>query len=789
MKNLLLLLPLAAMSLIAAGKDSCVQCHANLDGSLQEPAVKFPAKDIHAQAGLSCADCHGGDRSTDDYEASMSKAKGFAGKIARTAVPKTCARCHSDAAFMHKYKPQQRIDQLTQYQTSVHGKRLAAGDDAVATCIDCHSVHDIRSVKDALSPVHPLRLPETCARCHADKAHMAKYKIETNQFSEYFSSVHWEAVSKRGDLSAPTCASCHGNHGATPPQVSSIANVCGSCHVLFEELYNKSPHQPVFAGMGAGGCTVCHSNHGIKMPSVAMLAGPQAVCTQCHDSGTKGGIAASDMAGMLTKLAAALDRSDQILKRAHESGMEVSEAQLKQIEGRENLVKARVAVHAFNPAEMRKPVEAGMAIAAETFRSGETALQERDSRRVGLAVSLIAILITMLGLWLAIRNLEGKAARMVASLLAVLLLLAGTARSAPFQPLNSAEVCGKCHRAIHEAWKSSSHAQAMESRLFQDALELAEADFGAAGRKTCLSCHSPLIAQTNDAALQKKLSWEGVTCEYCHSMREVNTSGANPAAVLSMAIVKSGPMQKTNGSPHGTVYSAVHTTSLVCAPCHEHKNGNGFPVLTTYSEWRNSQYAKEGKQCQSCHMMRVAGDVVDPKIAHSSTAKINLHQMPGSHSLERLTSAVRAQLSTVREGDRVKVTVDIANVKAGHYLPTGSPLRELVLEVRADSYSGEHFREERIYARKIADGHGTVLQREHFAFLKGASVVSDTRLAPGEKRTETFEFALPAASQAQVKATFWYYYSPMARTESQKRITFLTLSRLVPAAAVPAHKR
>ena len=151
---------------------------------------------------------------------------------------------------MHKYKPQQRVDQLAQYQTSIHGKRLAAGDDAVATCVDCHSVHDIREVKDPLSPVHPLRLPETCARCHADAAHMAKYKIETNQFAEYRTSVHWEAVSKRGDLSAPTCASCHGNHGATPPQVSSVADVCGTCHVLFEELYNKSPHQPVFAGHG-----------------------------------------------------------------------------------------------------------------------------------------------------------------------------------------------------------------------------------------------------------------------------------------------------------------------------------------------------------------------------------------------------------------------------------------------------------------------------------------------------------------------------------------------------------
>jgi hypothetical protein len=122
--------------------------------------------------------------------------------------------------------------------------------------------------------------------------------------------------------------------------------------------------------------------------------------------------------------------------------------------------------------------------------------------------------------------------------------------------------------------------------------------------------------------------------------------------------------------------------------------------------------------------------------------------------------------------------VDIANETAGHYFPTGSPLRQLVMELRADSAAGQHFAEQRVYARTVADQHGTVLMREHFVFLKAAKLVSDTRLAPGEKRTETFLFQIPKGSQTQVKATFWYYYSPLAKTESQKRVTFLTLNRL-----------
>jgi hypothetical protein len=395
-----------AASLMAA--DSCVECHLVLEGKLQAPAKAFQ-NDIHARFGFSCADCHGGDRNQTDPEAAMSKARGFVGKIPRTAVPERCAHCHSDASLMEKYKPRQRVDQMAQYKTSVHGKRLAAGDANVANCVDCHSVHDIREVRDALSPVHPLRLPETCARCHADASHMASYKIPTDQFAGYRKSVHWEALAKRGDLSAPSCASCHGNHGAQPPQVESVAAVCGSCHVMMEDLYKSSPHQPVFSAMGAGGCVVCHGNHEIHNPSTAMLAGPSAVCSQCHDATSAGGIAAAEMGRAITGLEQALERSDGILARAQESGMEVSEALLREHEAREDLVKAAVAVHAFRTAAVRKPVEEGMAIAAQTYRAGTDALRERKVRRFGLAVSLVAIAMTILGLWLALRAIEGAA--------------------------------------------------------------------------------------------------------------------------------------------------------------------------------------------------------------------------------------------------------------------------------------------------------------------------------------------------------------------------------------------
>jgi hypothetical protein len=105
-------------------------------------------------------------------------------------------------------------------------------------------------------------------------------------------------------------------------------------------------------------------------------------------------------------MCARLVGSATAMPRAREPGMEVSEAQLQQMEGRQDMVKSRVAVHTFDVAAVKKSISDGMAIARETYRAGQTALKERDSRRIGLAISLITILVTMLGVWLVIRNLE-----------------------------------------------------------------------------------------------------------------------------------------------------------------------------------------------------------------------------------------------------------------------------------------------------------------------------------------------------------------------------------------------
>ena len=344
---------------------------------------------------------------------------------------------------------------------------------------------------------------------------------------------------------------------------------------------------------------------------------------------------------------------------------------------------------------------------------------------------------------------------------------------------SSAEFCGDCHRAIEEGWKQSAHSQAVESRLFQDAMKLAETDYGISARKTCLSCHSPIAVQSGDLALVKKVSWEGITCDYCHSMRDVTLTGPNPKAIVDYSLVKSGPWKDVNSPAHGTVFSALHTSSLICASCHEYRNALGFPVLTTYSEWSKSAYGAKNQSCQSCHMYQVRGNVVDPRVQRIVQVGINLHQIPGSHSMQQLEKALHAQLSATHEGGRLRIVVEVTNRGAGHFVPTGSPMRQLILEVRADPYGGAPMSDRRVFRRTVADAKGTTIEREPQAFIKGAKEISDTRIPPGVTRKETFTFQVPQGIRTQVEADFFYYYSPMATTEAQQELKFLSLRQLV----------
>ena len=124
----------------AAEESVCLQCHAGLDGHLSEP-VGLWRTSVHAENGVSCHDCHGGNPT--DFGLAMNPESGFLGVPEYEDVPEFCGRCH--------------IGVKEDYDASAHGMALESGG---AQCVMCHGNHDVKRAELTLIN------EESCSRCH-----------------------------------------------------------------------------------------------------------------------------------------------------------------------------------------------------------------------------------------------------------------------------------------------------------------------------------------------------------------------------------------------------------------------------------------------------------------------------------------------------------------------------------------------------------------------------------------------------------------------------------------------
>jgi predicted CXXCH cytochrome family protein len=361
-----------------------------------EAALAAFKDDVHATAGLTCTACH----------TESAGAGGRYAAVPRTSIAPLCARCHSDAAYMRTFDPQVRIDQFAQYLTSSHGKRMATGDGRVATCSDCHTAHGITRVRDSRSPVAPLNVATTCARCHGDAARMTPFGRDAAPPGDWSASVHAKALLARADTSAPTCSSCHGSHGAAPPGIDNVANVCAQCHVRQAELFRASPKKEIFDAIGQGECLVCHGNHRIESPADTWIGLQDGtVCAQCHDETMGGAQTIRDVRQHLDRLSAAVASADAGLTRAERVGMLVDDGRLALHEARNHQLHARVLVHAFAAPPLAETAADGVTAAGRAQDAGDAAMRDVQVRRRGLAVATLLILGFLATLGLKIRRL------------------------------------------------------------------------------------------------------------------------------------------------------------------------------------------------------------------------------------------------------------------------------------------------------------------------------------------------------------------------------------------------
>jgi hypothetical protein len=337
--------------------------------------------------------------------------------------------------------------------------------------------------------------------------------------------------------------------------------------------------------------------------------------------------------------------------------------------------------------------------------------------------------------------------------------------------ISQGHICANCHGHYDTAiepfdnWAGSMMAQSTRDPVFHAALAIANQD-ASFGGDICLRCHTPAgwlrgqSVPTDGSNLDvNQGDYDGVNCHFCHRMVDpVFDAAANPIedqAILAALNPSMLPQPDTaqyvvdpddrrrgpfdlgpNFFWHEWRESPYHRESLQCGTCHDvsnpvftkqsdgtyalnavntphptHDKFDKFPVERTFSEWAQSQFAKEaidmgGKfggnkqevaSCQDCHMPDTTGGACSPGFSPVIRDDMPLHQFNGGNTWvlraidnlypdweTNLTPAIvdgsiarahtmlenAAELSAWLSGGQLVVRVEN---NTGHKLPTGYP--------------------------------------------------------------------------------------------------------------------
>jgi hypothetical protein len=124
-------------------KSNCVRCHLTAGRELTAPVQDF-ARSVHDLQGMTCSDCHGGNREKDSE--AHEEEFGFIG-TKLSAHMAGCAECHAEQAEQVKSGPH--------YWDFSKKINLA-----YPVCIDCHGHHDVQK------PPAEFALKTVCTECH-----------------------------------------------------------------------------------------------------------------------------------------------------------------------------------------------------------------------------------------------------------------------------------------------------------------------------------------------------------------------------------------------------------------------------------------------------------------------------------------------------------------------------------------------------------------------------------------------------------------------------------------------
>ncbi len=253
---------------------------------------------------------------------------------------------------------------------------------------------------------------------------------------------------------------------------------------------------------------------------------------------------------------------------------------------------------------------------------------------------------------------------------------------------------------------------------------LAPTSFGA-----CADCHAPGMsgkAGDRDLLEAEGVGYvDGVHCDFCHKVADVDLA-LQPGAGKRLKVQR--PSETHDGTPGGKLravmfgplldvpnpfmggsYQPLFSTATFCAGCHEQTQpallpgqslaprfASGLPTHSTYSEWIAGPYDDAGVPCQHCHMPKSLALDSATELGTAETASITFGFPRPSTQLRRHIfrgplegsprlidgALVTVIKPTIEEGELV-ATITIGNGGCGHAVPTGEPMRALVLVVEA----------------------------------------------------------------------------------------------------------
>jgi cytochrome c553 len=323
----------------------------------------------------------------------------------------------------------------------------------------------------------------------------------------------------------------------------------------------------------------------------------------------------------------------------------------------------------------------------------------------------------------------------------------------------SATFCGECHQKEFREWASSIHAVSGLDVIYENSISVNEfasvtgGDLATEKVRWCDGCHEPLgtlagsgtpvpVVGPNEAIE------EGTTCIVCHTVTDAQPLVGNAALTLNIntlhrylnpALIMAAPEEHAK-SMQARTHNPLMGSSDMCGACHTEirptRVGGEFPVhlQETYDEWRLSQYADQGVQCQDCHMDADPAAYVSALKRGETPERSVSHRFVGSNYL--LTASdllgkkvmelrggwvpglnvlisgqewladlqaqqnlivdllqVAADLSVAAprlEGTSAHLEVRVTNSGAGHSLPTGAlDQRHMWLQVTARDRTGQ----------------------------------------------------------------------------------------------------